>query len=545
MGEQEIKALQEKLMLQQKELDLLVAIDNIRDSDSAPGAMLSSIADLLVDLMEVQLCLVFLLDRDSGDAEMAALCDHAGLYTSASQQALGVLAQQAVNMKEIAVWRSGEGLAEVTRGLLPEDTSIMAVPVYLTIEQKLGAILLFRTTAPFIEKDVKLMVIAENQVDSAIIQGYSAEKLNSRQRELDTIFRLDHIRDQGLPINEMLNAVAGELTKTIEAEIGFIMLYDLSGKKLETRACTCVTLTSLNYFDEINHKADDALEQGDLICQNYPSGDLKSVMCLPLILNEQIIGVIGVVNRFGPYGFTKSDQRMLKAIGSQIDTAIYERNEIRILRRVLGRSVDPRVMERLLANLDMDFLKGEQVELSILYADIRGSTALAEATPPGILVEFIRDYLTRMTEVVLKYEGTIDKFVGDEVMALFGVPIPQEDHALLAVRVGLEMQAQYAKVQEVWEARGLRKTSIGVGIATGEAIAGEMGSAQRSNYTVIGRPANLGSRICEVAAGGQVLISQRTYDLVCDRIEAEPVHGNQFKGVAGDVTVYHVLRVLD
>jgi adenylate cyclase len=268
-------------------------------------------------------------------------------------------------------------------------------------------------------------------------------------------------------------------------------------------------------------------------------------MCLPLILNEHIIGVMGVVNRYGPHGFTAADRRLLQAIGSQIDTAIYERNEIRLLRRVLGRSIDPHVMERLLANPDLDFLRGEWLELTVLYADIRGSTHLAETTEPGLLVEFIKDYLSQMTDVVLKHEGTIDKFVGDEVMALFGAPIPQADHALRAVRVGLAMQGAYQAVKKHWQERGLAAPPIGVGVATGEMIAGEMGGPQRTDYTVIGRAANLGARICGIAQPDQVLISQRTYDLISDSVEVVPLPGQHFKGVAEDVTVYHVTRILE
>lgn len=268
-------------------------------------------------------------------------------------------------------------------------------------------------------------------------------------------------------------------------------------------------------------------------------------LCLPLILNERIIGVLGVINRSGPAGFTATDRRLLRAIGSQIDTAIYERREIRQLRRVLGRSVDPHVMERMLATSDVDFLKGESLELTVLYADIRGSTRLAEETDPELLVEFIKDYLSCMTEVILAHEGTVDKFVGDEVMALFGAPIQQEDHALRAVRVGLVMQQEYQAVMERWHQRGVRAGPIGVGIATGSLIAGAMGSVQRAEYTVIGRAANLGARICSVAQGGEVLISQTTYDMAKHMLVATPRPGQNFKGLGDDVTVYHVKRVVD
>ncbi|MBN1583109.1 MAG: adenylate/guanylate cyclase domain-containing protein [Anaerolineae bacterium] len=150
-----------------------------------------------------------------------------------------------------------------------------------------------------------------------------------------------------------------------------------------------------------------------------------------------------------------------------------------------------------------------------------------------------------MTQVILAHEGTIDKFVGDEVMALFGAPIPQQDHALRAIRVGLEMQAVYQARMKHWQQRGVAAPPIGIGIVTGKMIVGEMGSPQRSDYTVIGRDVNLGARICDVAEGGKILISEATYDQVKDRIKAVPRPGQRFKGVPHDVTVYDMVRLLD
>jgi adenylate cyclase len=212
---------------------------------------------------------------------------------------------------------------------------------------------------------------------------------------------------------------------------------------------------------------------------------------------------------------------------------------------VLRRSVGPQVMEQLLANPNVDILKGERKVLTVLYADIRGSTDLAERTKAELLVEFINDYLSQMTDVILGHEGTLDKFVGDEVMALFGAPVPQKDHALRAVRTGLAMQATYQTVMKSWQERGVEAPPIGIGIATGRLIVGEMGGSQRTDYTVIGQAANLGARICGVAKGGQVLISQNTYNLVKEAVEVTPLPNQHFKGVAHDVTVYHVTRVLD
>ena len=544
MDDSQIKAMQEELKLKQMELDLIQAIDKIRDAATESGALLVSTVDFLADWFQVDLCLLFLIDRETGVSELKAVRDRSEQPGWLAKVIPPDLAERITHLDQITVWDVKEILAEVTLSDAPKDLHLMAVPIIMGAKDRLGGLLLARSGASFGPKDSYLMKSAEDQIDSLLIQGYTAERMQQYTKELDTIFRIDRIRDQNLPFDQMLNAVISELTRTVEAEMGFIMLYDLSGKQLEIRASTPQNLLPmLPYSDSIRQVADDALEAGELVCRNRLLGTLTSVICLPLILNERIIGVLGMVNRIGRHGFSQADGRFLSAIGSQIDTAIYERNEIRLLRRVLGRSVDPRVMERLLTNPDVDFMKGELLELSVLFADLRGSTQLAEVTEPDKLVEFIKDYFSAMTEVIFLYEGTVDKFVGDEVMALFGAPIPQQDHAMRSLGAAVAMQAAFEKVRQRWGAKGMQIPPIGIGISTGNMIAGEMGGPQRAEYTVIGRSVNLGARICASAEGGAILVSQRTYDLIKDRAELEPVPGQQFKGIESDVTVYRLVKV--
>jgi class 3 adenylate cyclase len=548
-SESKLKALQNELDLKSKEIELIMTIDAIRDNVSEPAAMLAAAIKVLAEHLHADMGLLFLLDRRSGSVELKAVYERSQQWSQLSQVITRELAERAVHLPKPLTWQardvfSPEVLTEALMALY-----LMATPVIFKADERLGAIILARFESPFSTSETQLLKTAEDQIDSVIVQGYLQEKLKQDAKELETIFRIDHIRDQGLSLDDMLTAVIQELSVAIEAEIGFIMLYDRAGKKLEMRASThWDLLAQMPYFNIVNQAVNDSLERAELICLNNGSSlgeELRSVMCLPLILNEQIIGVLGVANRYNPRGFTSADRRLLMAIGSQIDTAIYERREIRMLREILGRSIDPHVMDRLLANADVGFLKGELLELTVLYADIRGSTHLAETTEPAILVEFIKDYLTHMTNVILKQEGTVDKFVGDEVMALFGAPVPLEDHALRAVQVGLDMQVAYQEVKRHWQERGLTVPPIGIGIATGEMTAGEMGSPQRTNYTVIGRAVNLGARICAAALGDQVLISQRTYELTKDKLEVIPLPGQKFKGVGDDVAVYHVIRVID
>ncbi len=532
------------LELEEGKLRMLTSIDHIRDTLPEPSAMLTAIAGILADQFQAELCLLCLLDRENEDLELKAMIDRGERFGQFEALITRELAARVVEADDIIVWTGSDVLPESVLAQLPENLHMAATPIILGEDHRLGALLIARTDRPFSDQDVELIKIAESQIDSAIIQGYAYYDLQQRNKELETIYRIDRVRDMNLPFEDMLNQVLLELRAVIQAEMGFVMLYDQVGKQLEMRATTDDDLFQVSpHYEIVNRVANEAMRQGEMIGHNDLGDVLRSILCIPLILRDEIIGVLGVVNRYGPRGFREEDRRLLSAIGSQMDTAIFESLERRRLRQVLGRSVDPQVMEQLLAHPDVDFLRGERSVLSVLYADLRGSTRLSENAEPELLVEFVNDYLGKMTAVILSHQGTLDKFVGDEVMALFGAPVPQPDHALRAVQVGLAMQAAHQEVMTTWQNRDIEPIPIGVGIATGELIVGEMGCARRTDYTVIGRAANLGSRICGVAGPGQVLISQETYHLVRDHIDATPITGLQLKGVGQDVTAYHVTRV--
>ncbi|OQY33404.1 MAG: hypothetical protein B6243_06550 [Anaerolineaceae bacterium 4572_5.2] len=529
------KMLQSALALKEKELKLVMAIDHIRDTASEPTAMLVSVVNLLADELDAELCALSLVDRETGEIEIRAINDRSEAIAPYERLLGPKLAARAAKLNRMTIWRESELFDDTA----PDELQIAAIPILLN-DERLGALLLARHR-PFSPEDMQLLNTAEDLIDSAVIQGYNYYTLQRRLKELQTIYRIDYIRDQHLPFDQMLNAVLQELNAAIEAEMGFVMLYDQSGQKLEMRASTHHTLLSASpHYEIIERVARESLDKEGLCQQNDLNDTLRSMICLPLILNEQIIGVLGVVNRRDGRHFNAEDRRLLEAIGSQTDTAIFESIEKRTLRQVLGRSVDPRVMERLLANPNVAFLKGERATLTVLYADLRGSTNFAEGTEPETLVEFINQYLTAMTDVILAHEGTLDKFVGDEVMALFGAPFPQEDHALRAVNAGLAMQKAHQDLLATWRARGIEAPLLGVGMATGELIVGEMGSSQRSDYSVIGKAANLGARICSAAKPGQVLISPSSYELVKDSVKVTPLPGLKFKGVDRDITVYEV-----
>ena len=522
-----------QMSLVERELEIVLAIDRVRDTAQGSEALFAGIVSVLADRFGADLCHLHVLSRETGALELKAMSER-GPALSVDMNRLLSLAQSAMRGEGVVALR-----LEAAQMDLPHDLHVATIPVMMV--DPLGVVLVARASRPFDSDEIKLLQAAEGQVDSAVIQSYTWHDLAQRNRELETLYRVDHLRDQNLTFDDMLNRVLQELCAVVNAEAGAVMLYNYAGRRLEMRAVAPQDFLRLASNEAlVKRAADEALKRAEMICLGTPC----TVMCVPLILQDEIIGVLGAV-RHDSQGFTSDERRLLQAIVSQMDTAIFEGLERGRLRRVLGRSLDPRVMERLLANPNVEILKGERLVLSVLYADLRGSTSLAEHLNPDILVEFMNDYLARMATVVLDYRGTLDKFVGDEVMALFGAPFPEPDHALRSVQTGLAMQAAFSELATQWQVRGIQAGGLGVGIATGELIAGEFGCEQRTDYTVIGRAANLGARICAGARAGQVLISQASYDLVKDHVEVEPIPGQVFKGIDHQVTVYHVTRLAE
>ena len=519
----------------QRELKLMEAIDAIRDANSEPNVMFSATVGLLANMCEAELTVLFVRDLETERVELRAANDRSRRFGQIERYLTPELGERVMLLSKIALW---EG--EKVLGKAAAEWQVAAVPIVLGEDERLGALLLARKR-PFPPEDVQLLETAENQIDSVVMQAFTQQKQQLFSKELDTIYRIDHIRDLGLPLDEMLDRVLKETLQIIPADTGFAMLYNRTDDQTEVRAIFPTGLSEMSaQYATMERAVEEAKSQAKLIRHHETNPEPYAAMCLPLILNEKIIGVLGVTQS-GTHGFSKGDGRLLQAIGAQIDTAIFEIQEKRKLRRVLGRSVDQRVMERLLATPDVDILKGEKVELTVLYADLRGSTRLGERLDADVLVEFINDYLSVMTAVILAHEGTLDKFVGDEVMALFGAPFAQPDHALRAVQTSLEMQAAHRALMGRWqEERGIDTAPVGIGIATGEAIVGEMGSPQRTDYTAIGRTVNLGARICNLALPGQIIMSQATYDVVQEHVEAAAIPDQSFKGVAQHVSVYLV-----
>jgi adenylate cyclase len=206
-----------------------------------------------------------------------------------------------------------------------------------------------------------------------------------------------------------------------------------------------------------------------------------------------------------------------------------------------GRYVTPEIVEMILDNPDRQWMKGSKIDATVLFVDIRGFTGISEHLDPTAIVDLLNDYLARVTDAVIKHGGHLNKFVGDEAMAVFGAPLSNPRHAEAAVRAAMDIQKQ---IEELNHRENMDNVTIGagVGVNSGEMVAGNLGSEKKMEYTVIGDNVNVASRLTSLAGAGLILITKATYDRIEDRswFTVEERGKVSIRGREGKVIIYGV-----
>ncbi len=218
--------------------------------------------------------------------------------------------------------------------------------------------------------------------------------------------------------------------------------------------------------------------------------------------------------------------------------------EKEMIKRAFTRYVAREVVEEILKDPERLVLSGERREVTVLFCDVRGFTRMSERMSPEEVVSLLNDFYTLMIETTFKNDGTLDKFMGDAVMAIFGAPIAHPDHSLRAVKTAIAMQEGIVELAERRRKAGQEPIAVGIGVSAGEAVAGTVGTEDRMEYTVIGDTVNLAARLESNAKTGQILISQRTHEGVRDAIRTQPLGKIRVKGKEEEIEVYEVTGMI-
>ena len=236
-------------------------------------------------------------------------------------------------------------------------------------------------------------------------------------------------------------------------------------------------------------------------------------------------------------------QAMVSFIGVAVYGYLTEGKEKRKIRKAFQFYLTKSVVDEMLKNSEKLRLGGEKRVCTVLFSDIRGFTTISERLSPEELVQLLNEYLTPMTSLVFKYDGTLDKYMGDAIMAIFGAPVNYSDHATRACYVSLEMMSDLHVLQEGWRERGLPELDIGIGLNTGPMSVGNMGSDIRFDYTVMGDNVNLGSRLEGInkTYGTNIIISEYTRVAAGDDIHCREMDAVRVKGKREPVVIYELL----
>jgi adenylate cyclase len=352
-------------------------------------------------------------------------------------------------------------------------------------------------------------------------ENYLLTVLYEAGKALSSKLALEHICEQVISLACLIEGV----------ERGFVMLFDERGevaKQTEVRYRDPASASSRPQIIlsksvlELIRKERQPILIDDVSADERFSGSeslkisgLRSAMCAPLVGKEQLFGVLYVDNLEKASAFTQDELNVFALVAAQagaaIDNAIaHEKIAQQSLQRsALERFLSPEVVEMVVANPDIR-LGGVNQEVTVMFADIRGFTTMSETMEPGRVVEILNEYFTRVTDVIFDNGGTLDKYIGDAVMAVFGAPISKGNDAAAAVNSAMQIQRLLVELNRDAAAREWPELRVGIGINTGNAIAGNIGSPRRLDYTVVGDAVNTAQRLMTNAAGGQILISEST-----------------------------------
>ncbi|MBF0473796.1 MAG: GAF domain-containing protein [Nitrospirae bacterium] len=277
----------------------------------------------------------------------------------------------------------------------------------------------------------------------------------------------------------------------------------------------------------------------------YYAGENKifSLMCTPLRTKDKVIGVLNISSQ-KPVNYLAKDLKLFSVLASlaasPIENSILHQKRIKEehIKSNLERYIAPQIVQAIINSTEDVLFSPQKKNIALLFADIRKFSTLCEKLQPEQVVTYLNEYFTFMVEIIFKYHGTLNKFVGDMVFAFFGAPSPIEDKEILAVEAAVQMQKRIKSMPTKWISDNFH---TGIGISSGEVIVGNIGSPRHTDYTAIGDEVNIAERLESIAKGGQILVTRTVYEAAQSRFEFKKYGDIEVKGRVNKVEIFEVI----
>ena len=540
-----LSSAESKLALRDFQLTLLKQVSELSILPVDMDRLLNLMMELVLQMMQVESGSLILTDRNTGN--LAFRVAHGPKADAIRQFQL----------------KPGEGIAgwvvETGQLLLVNDVAndhrwykdlslkidyktndILCVPLRIK-DKTLGALELINRHKkyPFTEEDLEVATVLANNL-AIVLENFDLFEIADRKiSELHSISEVTKNINSVLEIDPLLKIIMDLATDIMKAEASSVLLLDLDTQELVFRLALG---DKGQQVKQITLKLDAGVagwvaRHGEPLIINDVTQDprfnpdvdkrtgfkTRAIICLPLKLKDQTIGVIEVINRRDGNPFNQDDLNLLSIFADHaaisIDKARLHENIKRqeCIRASYERYFSPQIVNEILHTAPGVHLGGQRREVSILFADLRNFSGFAEHHNPEAIVEFLNEIFKELVDVIFQYQGTLDKFLGDGLMAIFGAPLDQPDHAHRAINAALKMQEQMRAINARRQARGQGVLDMGIGINTGEAIVGNIGSEKRMEYTAIGSVINIAFHLQEISRGGyQTLVTENTYNRLGD-----------------------------
>jgi adenylate cyclase len=547
--------------------------DGIGDAGGRGAALLAASTRHTIDLPRDSMAKLIVISGDERQEFELAPFNTLGRHPDNTIQIL----DRIISKEHAHIQRSGDGrfLLRDLRSL--NGTFIRGERVgehYLTDgdEIMMGSTRILFVDRPSPQEPLHRVTIAPGLTESHIrqrIQAQTGDFMPERTLTDEKVLRRDYERlrighelaravGSELDLEKLLPKILDKAFELVGADRGAILLSDDKGelipryvKTRDGKTDTNIVLSRTVMAEVVTNRA--AVLSSDATMDSRFSGahsiimqGIRSTMTLPLLYGGDLLGLMHLDSLFTSNAFTEKDLQICTGMAAQAAIAIQNaRLATRIekeaqTRAQISRLIPPSVVEQVVKGELLIEKGGRLNEITMLFSDIRGFTTMSDGRPPEEVVNTLNEYFEVMVDVLFQFQGTLDKFVGDEIIGLFGAPIPIDDAPFKAVACAVSMLEGLEEFNRTRASENLPAIRIGIGINTGNVITGAIGSTRALQYTAIGDAMNVASRLVNLAGAGEVIISESTYKQIAERVEAIGLPPVKVKGKADELKVYRV-----